>query len=336
LQKLFVADTCLVHSGMTRFGQCVQDLAGGALIDGRGSTTAAGFQRRVFTGDPQALPPNSATRCRGEGQLAVQHGQDHLGTGFGPSTFKLVNSPRATPNASGVQDRSVIPSGVTSEITVAPANVTSSNPSSPLTTAARVEPSSRSAAASCAPQFGPTDAQQLERSGRRIAQWPQQIEDRGYSQPLAHCGHVPHGGVQLRCEAETDPHFVQTSFDSRHIGSDIHPQDRQHIGRSGSTGHPRLPCLATGTPQAAVTNAAAVLMLKVCDPSPPVPQVSSRRVWRVRMGVICRRMVRAAPAISSTVSPLARKASKNSAIRILLTITSHDRIDHSRHLVHAQ
>ena len=37
---------------------------------------------------------------------------------------------------------------------------------------------------------------------------------------------------------------------------------------------PRLPCLATGTPAAAATRAAAVEMLKVCEPSPPVPQVS--------------------------------------------------------------
>ena len=36
----------------------------------------------------------------------------------------------------------------------------------------------------------------------------------------------------------------------------------------------RLPCLATGTPQAATTIAAAVETLKVPDASPPVPQVS--------------------------------------------------------------
>ena len=36
----------------------------------------------------------------------------------------------------------------------------------------------------------------------------------------------------------------------------------------------RLPCLATGTPAPATTNAVVVEMLKVCSPSPPVPQVS--------------------------------------------------------------
>ena len=37
----------------------------------------------------------------------------------------------------------------------------------------------------------------------------------------------------------------------------------------------RLPCLATGTPQAATTSEATVEMLKVPAPSPPVPQVST-------------------------------------------------------------
>jgi hypothetical protein len=36
----------------------------------------------------------------------------------------------------------------------------------------------------------------------------------------------------------------------------------------------RLPCLATGTPQAATTSAAAVDTLNVPEASPPVPQVS--------------------------------------------------------------
>ena len=36
----------------------------------------------------------------------------------------------------------------------------------------------------------------------------------------------------------------------------------------------RLPCLATGTPAAAVTSAAVVLMLNSFELPPPVPQVS--------------------------------------------------------------
>ena len=46
-------------------------------------------------------------------------------------------------------------------------------------------------------------------------------------------------------------------------------------------------------------------MLNVPEPSPPVPQVSRTPVRVVRMGVICSRIAAAAPATSSTVSPLA-------------------------------
>ena len=38
----------------------------------------------------------------------------------------------------------------------------------------------------------------------------------------------------------------------------------------------RPPCLATLAPAAAATNMAQVLMLKVCEPSPPVPTMSTR------------------------------------------------------------
>jgi len=69
----------------------------------------------------------------------------------------------------------------------------------------------------------------------------------------------------------------------------------------------RLPCLATRTPAAAVTMAAMVDTLIEPDWSPPVPQVST--AWSgsgQRIGVARSRMVRAAPAISSGVSPFMR------------------------------
>ena len=74
----------------------------------------------------------------------------------------------------------------------------------------------------------------------------------------------------------------------------------------------RLPCLATGTPAAATTKAAAVEMLKVLLPSPPVPQVStapagaSTRSTRSRIAA-------AKPASSSTVSPRIRRATSIAA-----------------------
>src|SRR5690606_39704597 len=55
----------------------------------------------------------------------------------------------------------------------------------------------------------------------------------------------------------------------------------------------RLPCLATGTPHPATTNAAAVEMLKVPEASPPVPQVRSEEhtsELQSREKLVCRRL----------------------------------------------
>ena len=69
----------------------------------------------------------------------------------------------------------------------------------------------------------------------------------------------------------------------------------------------RLPCLATGTPAPATTNAVAVEMFSVPLPSPPVPTMSIASCGAV-MRFIRARMARAAAAISSTVSPRTRRA----------------------------
>ncbi len=78
----------------------------------------------------------------------------------------------------------------------------------------------------------------------------------------------------------------------------------------------RLPCLATRTPAAAATRAAAVEMLKLPLASPPVPQVSTnserskslRGSWLAAM-----RRVLAKPAISAEVSPRAARAPRRAA-----------------------
>ena len=74
----------------------------------------------------------------------------------------------------------------------------------------------------------------------------------------------------------------------------------------------RLPCLATGTPAAATTRDAAVEMLNVPLPSPPVPTRSivpagaSTRTTRSRIAP-------AKPASSSVVSPRIRSATRSAA-----------------------
>src|SRR5215471_5699041 len=75
----------------------------------------------------------------------------------------------------------------------------------------------------------------------------------------------------------------------------------------------RLPCLATGTPQPATTSALAVEMLKLPEESPPVPQVSIVP-GGASIPTAFARMIRAAPAISSTVSPRTLSAIRNAPI----------------------
>src|SRR5581483_1211000 len=70
----------------------------------------------------------------------------------------------------------------------------------------------------------------------------------------------------------------------------------------------RFPCFATDAPAPAATSAAAVEMLNVRPPSPPVPQVSTSGARRDATRSACARMARAAPTTSSTVSPFARSA----------------------------
>src|SRR5690348_7710041 len=69
----------------------------------------------------------------------------------------------------------------------------------------------------------------------------------------------------------------------------------------------RLPCFATGTPAPATTSAVAVEMLKLPEASPPVPQVSIAFAGACTISAFAR-MARAAPVISSTVSPRTRSA----------------------------
>jgi hypothetical protein len=76
----------------------------------------------------------------------------------------------------------------------------------------------------------------------------------------------------------------------------------------------RLPCFATRTPAPAATNAAAVETLNERERSPPVPQVSTTIPAGAVNFVTFRRMARANPAISSTVSPLSRKPVMNAEI----------------------
>jgi len=92
----------------------------------------------------------------------------------------------------------------------------------------------------------------------------------------------------------------------------------------------RFPCLATRTPAAAVTIAAAVEILIVLRPSPPVPQVSTSLkdvLGRIVFPAFFIPLTK--PAISSGFSPFALRASRNlpissscAVLRILPTASS--------------
>src|SRR3990170_7711378 len=103
----------------------------------------------------------------------------------------------------------------------------------------------------------------------------------------------PRPQVSMQCVIVSGPHSMLTP---RAASTSAEPE-REEIDR--------LPCLATGTPAPATTKAAQVEILCVPLASPPVPQVSmapsGARTLTARA-----RMARAAPAISSTVSPRAR------------------------------
>ncbi len=75
----------------------------------------------------------------------------------------------------------------------------------------------------------------------------------------------------------------------------------------------RLPCLATFTPQAATTSAAADEMLNVPDRSPPVPQVSNTSPGGAASFTACSRIVRAKPTISAGRSPFITSAASSAA-----------------------
>ncbi len=75
-----------------------------------------------------------------------------------------------------------------------------------------------------------------------------------------------------------------------------------------------MPCLATGTPAAATTKAAAVETLIVVTRPPPVPQVSTSRPGDgCGTGTITARMARAAPATSAALSPRIRRPRRSPA-----------------------
>jgi len=111
------------------------------------------------------------------------------------------------------------------------------------------------------------------------------------------------------------------------------PFERQinsHAQRPSTSAEPlreltaRFPCFATRAPAAAATIAAAVEMLNVFEPSPPVPHVSTMFAGiaspSVNTRVACRRIMRANPASSCTSTGRLFSASSKRTISGVLTL----------------
>src|SRR5690625_7875290 len=78
----------------------------------------------------------------------------------------------------------------------------------------------------------------------------------------------------------------------------------------------RLPCFATVIPAPAKTKADVVLMLKLFERSPPVPQLSMTFVNDNELNSDFPRITSTILAISSGVSPFIRNAVKKAAISV--------------------
>jgi len=236
----------------------------------------------------------------------------------GPSTTSDSSECSASPKSPGRHVNSRVESPRTSLTNVCPASVTSSSPSSPHTTTARSVPSR---------------ARTCDNSGRSSAR---PTPNTWYAAPAG----LQSGPSRLkivgtasfcrtaatcfieRCNSGAKQKQIPNS--SRHASTHATSASTFTPRAANTSEEPvrlvtrRLPCLATGTPAAAVTIAAAVLMLNVPEASPPVPHVSTRPERFVRIGVMWRRMAAAAPATSATVSPLDRSPVSNRAISVSL------------------
>ena len=130
---------------------------------------------------------------------------------------------------------------------------------------------------------------------RRVGERSEQVERRAHAEVAPRLCRVPHRGMKRRREEERDADLVQAALDDRRRRRDLTPSASSTSALPHRLDTERLPCLATRTPQAATTSAAAVEMLNVPERSPPVPQVSNTLAGGVDSGTASARIVRAKP-----------------------------------------
>ena len=161
-------------------------------------------------------------------------------------------------------------------------------------------------------------ADELVRRAGGIAQRADQVENRPKRQAAPHRREPRQAGVIPGGKQEGERDLGQAaSARPRARGRCATPSAASTSELPARLVAARFPCLTTGTWQAAATMAAAVEILIVPAPSPPVPQVSSRRSRAIPLshGVIRSRTARTVPSSSSAVSPFSRQAVRNRAAR---------------------
>ena len=158
----------------------------------------------------------------------------------------------------------------------------------------------------CQPRI--RNPQQLMTNPSRVGQRAEHVEHGSNAELAANRGDVTQRRMERGCEEEADAglfHATPNAICATRRSRPRAPSSTSALPHREDAA--RFPCLATGHPAPAATSAAAVEMLKVPAPSPPVPHVSTASTRSVT-GVACARMDSTIPVSSSTDSPLVRSA----------------------------
>ena len=87
-------------------------------------------------------------------------------------------------------------------------------------------------------------AHQNIRCASRVGEWPQDIEERAYTQLFAHGRHVFHRRMVIRRKHKTDADFFQTGSNLLRRQINLHTQTLEHIGTAAFAAHTAATVLA--------------------------------------------------------------------------------------------
>ena len=167
------------------------------------------------------------------------------------------------------------------------------------------------------------DAENLCLRSGRVGERTEDIENCPVTQSLPYRHNMAHGRVMGWGKQECNADLFDDLCLAHRINGKVHAQCGQHICGTAGTVTLRFPCFTTRIPAPAATSADAVLMLNVCVPSPPLPQVSTSVFPGGRTVTACRRITPANAAISSASSFIRRAVQKCPDLR-LGSVTFHD------------